>query len=1274
MKKRILCIVLVLAMLAGIVSAAKVDSYKDVPKDAWYYEWVSQALEKGYFKGYSDTVFAPGDTMTRAMMVTVLYRLSGARNTSKEMKFSDVPANEWYTDAIIWAEEKGIVNGIGHGKFDPMSPVQREQMAAIIGRYITYMENNYNVTYSHLKTGTVKTFADAAKISDWAKSCVDQCQSYGILDGFPAAAGKTQGEFKPRESTTRAQAAKVIAKLAYLIENGRSKWSGGGGYIPSVPHTHSWTWGYNTAEHWQSCSCGQTQNKGPHSYVNGVCVCGRHEDPAPHVHSWSTDWTKDATHHWHTCSGCTEKNDYAAHVYTNGVCVCGAQEPHTHSWTWTYNDAEHWQVCSCTETQNRGAHAYTNGVCVCGRNEDPPAHTHDWAAAWTSDATHHWHTCSGCTEKNDYAPHSYVGGKCVCGMQEYYVTYQAYDPASGWFAFDQFTYTDEDFANGITVEDFTTVPADYTEGGVVYTFKGWAVSPNNSTGEGQLAAGDAVTNFDSANTETLYAVYAATDDYVYMAVEAAVADMQALAQALNNKRVNVKGYEASLGTFDAAVTVGNLSYSASVAHSVDISVEGALGADLVDRMLEIATTYAVAILGPDSLPTKTEIKDVVVDVAGDLNVPVTETSAKAIAASVYDKLHDNAVDVWANFQNFGGKFCISSIDIEDGKLVLTVNDEQGLVSLGTKKESLKACKTLALGVARELYASLVAAGGSTVENGMNVTTLTSTITVNFDQAAGVPVYPAAYDFDLTAKFTSDMVAYSWDANAGIATVTLTLTERLQEQYAESLEQVLQATLQNGTAQEKLTSVIDKVVSSSPMVAELKVLAGEDAVNKAIDQWIADNLAVTGTAKAYSPYEFLWTNEGVLTESSGVYSTGSSKIVGVNDALYALLDAQYGATVDSMIAALDSSTIKSSSMVQALQNAMGSSYDVAAKADEAFTAWKADNTGSATGSAGVYTPAEFLAQGGKVVKTGDTYSLSTGGILGVNDELYAFIVETFEALADQLAPTVLAEAKANVADYIWTGASPEQRRFLLKAGVGTELDKSKYSALSQENKDYLTNLIIVEAGALDSSLGDTSAEAAAAASQAPSLNTLIDQMLMKTVYDKVATNSSYEQFYGKTVEDLKADIDQTVMKTLATAEVKGKSLNQYMAIAVRFKTVDGLRTATFTKVAGMMRNDTFQKVVSRKGNAYVEYLAKVISRIPAGAEVSIAGSVLNKVAIEDVQKAAKAGSTAAVCEALADVLSDTGLANLSMDSFASGRMIQVKYNDRTFGFLLQVEIP
>lgn len=217
MKRQALSVCLAGTMLLGFMAAPamalSVDKLTDVKKTDWFYPYVQYVTEKEYMVGVSDDLFAPTMEMSRAMFVTILYRLDGAVSTS-ENAFTDVPDNTWYTQAVNWAAENKIVSGIGNNKFAPEDPITREQMCVIMTNFLAYRAEKDEKTFR--TTVEEKTFLDADSISAFAKEAVKQCQMWGLISG------NEKGYFNPLDHSTRAEVATVIRRLDKLLASGES--------------------------------------------------------------------------------------------------------------------------------------------------------------------------------------------------------------------------------------------------------------------------------------------------------------------------------------------------------------------------------------------------------------------------------------------------------------------------------------------------------------------------------------------------------------------------------------------------------------------------------------------------------------------------------------------------------------------------------------------------------------------------------------------------------------------------------------------------------------------------------------------------------------------------------------------------------------------------------------------------------------------------------------------------------------------------------------------
>lgn len=177
--------------------------FTDVRESDWFYEDVAFAYENGLFAGTSDTTFSPNASMTRAMLVTVLYRLEGQPAVNGRSGFSDVQYNGYYEDAVTWAADNGIVNGTSTTTFSPNANVTREQMAAILYRYAQYKK--YNTAASSGLNG----FTDHASVSGYAAVSLEWAVAEKLVNG-------SAGKLMPTGNATRAQVAAILHRF---VEN-----------------------------------------------------------------------------------------------------------------------------------------------------------------------------------------------------------------------------------------------------------------------------------------------------------------------------------------------------------------------------------------------------------------------------------------------------------------------------------------------------------------------------------------------------------------------------------------------------------------------------------------------------------------------------------------------------------------------------------------------------------------------------------------------------------------------------------------------------------------------------------------------------------------------------------------------------------------------------------------------------------------------------------------------------------------------------------------------
>lgn len=175
--------------------------FGDVKTADWFYNDVKYVYEKGMMAGTAADVFAPNATTTRAMIVTILYRLEGSPAVTGTSAFVDVPAGQWYTDAVNWAAANQIVKGTSATTFAPNDSITREQMAAILYRYAQY--KGYDVT----KKADLSGYSDNGQVSAYAKDALAWANAAKLINGV------TDTTLAPQGNATRAQVSAILHRF-----------------------------------------------------------------------------------------------------------------------------------------------------------------------------------------------------------------------------------------------------------------------------------------------------------------------------------------------------------------------------------------------------------------------------------------------------------------------------------------------------------------------------------------------------------------------------------------------------------------------------------------------------------------------------------------------------------------------------------------------------------------------------------------------------------------------------------------------------------------------------------------------------------------------------------------------------------------------------------------------------------------------------------------------------------------------------------------------------
>ena len=176
-------------------------NFTDVKESDWFYKGVAYVVDKDIMSGVSENEFAPSGKLTRAMLVQMLYNMESRPACDAENAFMDVPVGQWYTDAVIWANDAKIVSGMGDGLFAPNMEITREQMVAMLYNYAKY--KGYDVTAS----ADLSKFADNASVSTWAQPAMQ----WAVAEGYISGMGDSQ--LAPQGTATRAEIASVIMRF-----------------------------------------------------------------------------------------------------------------------------------------------------------------------------------------------------------------------------------------------------------------------------------------------------------------------------------------------------------------------------------------------------------------------------------------------------------------------------------------------------------------------------------------------------------------------------------------------------------------------------------------------------------------------------------------------------------------------------------------------------------------------------------------------------------------------------------------------------------------------------------------------------------------------------------------------------------------------------------------------------------------------------------------------------------------------------------------------------
>ena len=179
--------------------------FSDVNQTDWFYDSVQYVSNKRLMTGTADDQFSPNATTTRAMVVTILYRLEGEPAVTGDAHFTDLVSGQYYLDAVAWASQNDIVNGVGENTFAPNEDITREQMATILYRYAQYKGLDVSTA------ADLSGYPDAAQVQTYAQKAMSWAVAEGIV------AGMDDGTLNPAGNASRAQIATILMRFCESV-------------------------------------------------------------------------------------------------------------------------------------------------------------------------------------------------------------------------------------------------------------------------------------------------------------------------------------------------------------------------------------------------------------------------------------------------------------------------------------------------------------------------------------------------------------------------------------------------------------------------------------------------------------------------------------------------------------------------------------------------------------------------------------------------------------------------------------------------------------------------------------------------------------------------------------------------------------------------------------------------------------------------------------------------------------------------------------------------
>ena len=213
--KRMTALLLALALCVGAVpharAAESLESFADLDRSAWYAPGVRFCLKNGLMHGYGNRIriFEPDTPMTRAQLVTILWRMAGEPKAGLEMQYNDVPEGQWYTEAARWALAEDVMSGYTAATFAPEDPVTREQIAVLLWRFAQWL----NGSVPKLTSPDYESYGDCGEVSAYAREAMEWACALGIVSGYRDGRGRRW--LMPWSNSSRAVVATMLMRFCF---------------------------------------------------------------------------------------------------------------------------------------------------------------------------------------------------------------------------------------------------------------------------------------------------------------------------------------------------------------------------------------------------------------------------------------------------------------------------------------------------------------------------------------------------------------------------------------------------------------------------------------------------------------------------------------------------------------------------------------------------------------------------------------------------------------------------------------------------------------------------------------------------------------------------------------------------------------------------------------------------------------------------------------------------------------------------------------------------